>query len=134
MKSSAVSGLSLVPHCLFYFLFQCVAEDLMDVDQRNDFTEKPLRQFLFVQPGGLRRHIVTRISLCLRSGPVNGFLDEEPLAVSAAVQLLPQFPNGTLIRLLRTTGAVVVEPDGQFLKSHALLIRLANPQITAHQI
>mgnify|MGYP000069731002 CR=1 FL=1 len=45
MKSSTVSGQSLVPHCLFCFLLQYVAEDLMDVDQRNDFTEKPLRQF-----------------------------------------------------------------------------------------
>ena len=106
----------------------------MDVDQRNNFTEKPLRQFLFVQPGGLRRHIVAGISFCLRSGLENGFLDGEPLAVSAAVQLLSQFPNGSLICFLRTAGAVVVEPDSQFLKGHALLVGLANSQITTHQI
>lgn len=45
MKSSAASGQSLVPHCLFCFLLQCVAENLMDMDQRNNFTEKPLCQF-----------------------------------------------------------------------------------------
>ena len=101
---------------------------------RNDFTEKPLRQFFFVQPGGLRRHIVTGISLCIRSGLANSFLDGEPLTVSAAVQLLSQFPDGSLIRLLRSAGAVVVELDSQFLKGHALLVRLANSQITAHQI
>ena len=134
MKSSAVSGQSLVPHCLFYFLFQCVAEDLMDVDQRNDFTEKPLRQFFFVQPGGLRRYIVTGISLCIRSGFANGFLDGEPPTVSAAVQLLSQFPDGALIRLFRTAGTVVVEPDGQLLKGHALLVWLANSKITVYQI
>ena len=106
----------------------------MDMDQRNDFTEKSLRQFLFVQPGGLRRHIVTRISLCFCSGLVNGFLDGEPLTVSTIVQLFSQFPDGALIRFLCTTGSVVVEPDGQFLKGHALLVGLTDPQITAHQI
>ena len=86
-----------MPHCLFCILLQCVTEDLMDVDQRNNFTEKPLRQLLFVQPGGLRRHIVTRITLRLRFSSVNGFLDGEPLAIRAAVQLLFQFPDGALI-------------------------------------
>ena len=123
-----------MPHCLFCFLLQCVAEDLMDMAQRNNFADKPLRLFLFVQPGGLRRHIVTRISLCFRSGLVNGFLDGEPLTVSSAFQLFSQFPDGSLIRFLRPAGAVIVEPDGQFLKSHALLVGLADPQITAHQI
>lgn len=106
----------------------------MDVDQRNNFTEKPLCQFFFIHPGGLRRHIATRISLCFRSGLVNGFLDGEPLAVSTIVQLFFQFPDGALIRFLRATGAVVVEPDSQFLKGHALLVGLTDPQITAHQI
>lgn len=59
---------------------------------------------------------------------------EEPLTVSAAVQLFSKFPDGALIRLLRPAGAVVVEPDGQFLKSHPLLVGLADPQITAHQV
>ena len=76
--------------------FDGYVEYLMDMDQRNDFTEKPPRQFLFVQPGGLRRHIVTRISLCLRSGLANGFLDGEPLTVSTIVQLFSQFPDGAL--------------------------------------
>lgn len=96
MKSSAVSGQSLVPHCLFCFLLQCVAEYLMDMDQRNNFTEKPLRQFLFVHPGGLRRHIVTGISLCIRSGLANRFLDGEPLAVSTIVQLFFSFRMAAL--------------------------------------
>ena len=47
-----------MPHCLFCFLPQCVAEYLMDMDQRNNFTEKTLYHFFFVQPGRLRRHVV----------------------------------------------------------------------------
>ena len=55
MKSSAVSGRSLVPHCLFCFLLQSVVEYLMDMDQQNDFTEKPLHQFLLVVSRVMRK-------------------------------------------------------------------------------
>ena len=65
---------------------------------------------------------------------MNGFLDGDPPTVSAAVQLLSQFPDGALIRLLRTAGTAVVQPDGRFLKGHALLVRPADPQVTAHQM
>ena len=65
---------------------------------------------------------------------MNGFLNGEPLTVSTTVQLLSQFPDGAFVRFLRAAGAVVVEPHGQFLKGHALLVGLANSQITAHQI
>lgn len=34
---------SLVPYCLFCFVLQCVAEYLVDTDQRNDLADKPLR-------------------------------------------------------------------------------------------
>ena len=50
------------------------------------------------------------------------------------VQVLFQLPQRGLVRLLRTTGSVVVEIDRQFLKGHANLVRLANAVVTAHQI
>ena len=45
-----------------------------------------------------------------------------------------QFSDGTFVGLLRPAGSIVVQPDGQLLKGHALLLRLADPQMTAHQI
>lgn len=50
------------------------------------------------------------------------------------MKLLSQLPDSALIRLLRPAGAVVVQPNGQFLKGYTLLIGLADPQIAAHQV
>ena len=67
-----------------------------------------------------------RVLLRLRFGGADGFLRGEPLAVGAAVQVLFQFPQRGLVRLLRSAGAVVVEIDRQLLKGHANLARLAD--------
>ena len=58
----------------------------------------------------------------------------EPPAVGPAIQVLFQFPQCGLVRLLRSAGAVVVEPDRQLLKSHADLVRLADAEVAPHQI
>ena len=76
----------------------------------------------------------TYLSAGLPASVLNRSLYRAPLAVCTAAQMLPQFSDGTLVCLLRTAGAVIVQPDRQFLKGHALFIGLADPQITVHQI
>ena len=75
-----------------------------------------------------------RVLLRLRFGGADGFLRGEPPAVSSAVQVLFQLPQRGLVRLLRAAGAVVVESNGQLLKGHANLVRLADPVVASHQI
>lgn len=75
-----------------------------------------------------------RIPLRLRLGGADGFLRGEPPAVGTAVQVLFQLPQRGLVRLLRSAGAIVVEPDRQLLKGHANLVRLTDAEVASHQI
>ena len=75
-----------------------------------------------------------RVLLRLRFGYADGFLRGEPPAVGAAVQVPFQLPQRGLVRLLRSAGGVVVEPDRQLQKSHANLVRLADAEVAPHQI
>ncbi len=106
----------------------------MKTGQRNDLTDKLLRQILLINPCSLWRHIVAMVSLRFRSGLVNGFLHGEPLTIGTGVEFLLQFAQRTFVRFLRTTGTVVVEPDRQFLKGHPFLVRLTDTEIVPHQI
>ena len=54
--------------------------------------------------------------LRLRFGCADGLLRGEPPAIGPTVQVLFQLLQRSLVRLLRTTGSVVVEIDRQFLK------------------
>ena len=104
---------SLVPYCLFCFVLQCVAEYLVDTDQRNDLADKPRHQLFFAPPCSLRRCAMPRGLLRLRFGGADGLLSGEPPAIGPAIQVLFQFPQCGLVRLLRSAGAIVVEPDRQ---------------------
>ena len=86
-------------------ILQCIAENLMNTDQRNDLTDKLLRQFFFFPPCDLRRCIMPCGLLRLRLGGVDGLLRGEPPAVGPAVQVPFQFPQRGLVRLLRSAGA-----------------------------
>lgn len=115
-------------------ILQCVTENLMNTDQRNDLADKPRHQLFFAPPCSLRRCAMPRGLFRLRFGGADGLLRGEPPAVSPAVQVLFQLPQRGLVCLLRSAGAVVVEIDRQLLKGHANLVRLTDAQITPHQI
>ena len=106
----------------------------MNTDQRNDLADKPRHQLFFAPPCSLRRCAMPRGLLCLRFGGADGLLCGEPPAVDPAIQVLFQFPQCGLVRLLRSAGAIVVEPDRQLLKGHANLVRLADAEVASHQI
>ena len=106
----------------------------MNTDQRNDLADKPRHQLFFAPPCSLRRCAMPRILLCLRFGGADGLLRGEPPTVGSVVQVLFQLPQRGLVRLLRAAGAVVVEPNGQLLKSHADLVRLTDAKVTPRQI
>ena len=57
-----------------------------------------------------------RVLFRFRFGGADGLLCGEPPAVGPAIQVLFQFPQCGLVRLLRSAGAIVVEPDRQLLK------------------
>ena len=120
--------------CLSRFVFRYVTKNLINMDQRNDFAQKALRQILILPPCSLRRCVMSRVLLRLRFGGADGLLSGEPPAVSPAIQVPFQPPQRGLVRLLRSAGAVVVEPDRQLLKSHADLVRLADAEVASHQI
>ena len=46
--------------------------------------------------------------ISLRLGGADGFLSGEPPTIGPAVQVLFQFPQRGLVRLLRSAGAIVV--------------------------
>ena len=52
----------------FWFVFRYVTKNLINMDQRNDFTQKVLRQILILPPCSLRRCVVPRVLLRLRFG------------------------------------------------------------------
>ena len=79
----------------------------MNTDQRNDLADKPLHQFLFIQPCGLRSCVLPRVLLCFSFGGADGLLRREPPTVGPAIQVLLQFPQRGLVRLLRSAGAVL---------------------------
>ena len=95
--------------CLSRFVFRYVTKNLINMDQRNDFAQKALRQILILPPCSLRRCVMPRGLLRLRFGCADGFLSGEPPPIGAAIQVLFQFPQCGLVRLLRSAGAVVVE-------------------------
>ena len=82
----------------------------------------------------LLRGTGTRLLPCFPLSLLKSLLDVQPPTVGSAVEVLFYFPDGVLVCLLRSAGAVVVQPDGQLLERHALLLRLADPQMTAHQV
>ena len=72
----------------------------MNTDQRNDLADKPLHQFLFIQPRDLRCCVMPRGLFRLRFGGADGLLSGEPPAVGPTVQVLFQLPQRGLVRLL----------------------------------
>ena len=102
--------------CLSRFVFRYVTKNLINMDQRNDFTQKSLCQRLLLPPRSLRRCVLPGICFGFRFGRTDRSLRGEPPAVGPAVQVLFQFPQRGLVRLLRSAGAVVVEVDRQLLK------------------
>ena len=75
-----------------------------------------------------------RVLFRFRFGGADGLLCGEPPAVGPAIQVLFQFPQRGLVRLLRSAGAIVVEPDRQLLKGQANLVRLTDAKVASHQI
>ena len=82
--------------CLSRFVFRYVTKNLINMDQRNDFAQKALRQILILPPCSLRRCVIPRVLLRLRFGGADGLLSGEPPAVSPAIQVLFQFPRAAL--------------------------------------
>lgn len=82
----------------------------------------------------LLRGTGTRLLPCFPLCLLKSLLDVQPPAVVSAVEMLFQFSDGTYVGFLRSTGATVVQSDGQLLERHAPLLRLTDPQMAAHQI
>ena len=91
--------------CLSRFVFRYVTKNLINMDQRNDFAQKALRQILILPPCSLRRCVLPRVLLRLRFGGTDGLLSGEPPAVSPAIQVLFQLPQRGLVRFLRSAGS-----------------------------
>ena len=83
-------------------ILQCVTENLMNTDQRNDLADKPRHQLFFAPPCSLRRCAMPRGLLRLRFGGADDFLRGEPPAVGPAIQVPFQFPQRGLVCLLRS--------------------------------
>ncbi len=76
---------------LIFFIVQCLTEYFMDMDQRGDLTDEPLCQLLLINPCGLRGYVTAGVGPRFRPCLTDGFLDREPLSVSADLKVFLQF-------------------------------------------